>query len=113
MSNIYNQCKVISDLNHQYTWITVPLSETDNFIQPTGAFKLKRLLWNYFETLSYGFLVNNSNLFTHQVDYDNAFAPAELSETVIVEPPKHFEPNPGKIQFRNFIWTQVSSKDLL
>ena len=33
---------------------------------------------------------------THQVDYVNAFAQAELSETVFVEPPKLFGPKSGK-----------------
>ena len=33
---------------------------------------------------------------TRQIDYDNAFAQAELSETVFVEPPKPFGPKLGK-----------------
>ena len=33
---------------------------------------------------------------TIQVDYDNAFAEAELEETVFVEPPKCFAPKSGK-----------------
>ena len=33
---------------------------------------------------------------TRQMDYDNAFAEAELEETVFVEPPKCFAPRSGK-----------------
>ena len=61
-------------------------------------------------------LVLQEGWITRQVDYDNAFAQAELSETVFVEPSKLFGPKLGKdlvLKLLKSLWTQASSKKLL
>ena len=113
-------------LINQNTWNTVPWSEANNAIKSRWLFKLKRLPdgapsefkarfcvrgdlqkveVDLFET--YAPVVSWSTISilptlvlqewsTRQMDYDNAFAEAELEETVFVEPPKCFAPRSGK-----------------